>query len=230
MDGIHDLGGKAGFGPVEPEADEPAFHARWEAQVFALMRAAGAAGAYRNADQFRHAIERIRPESYLCDGYYGRWLAGLETLLREAGLLQEEELRARIAALGGDPSRPGGARPAPVPDRVAYPPAEEGNRRAATRPPVFAPGDRIRTAAFGVPGHTRLPAYARGRVGTVTTWHGAWVFPDSNAHGRGEHPQHLYTVVFEGADLWGAAAEPDTAVSLDLFEPYLTAWTQEVNA
>ena len=230
MDGIHDLGGRAGFGPVEPEADEPAFHERWEARVFALMAAAGAAGAYRNADQFRHAIERIRPESYLCDGYYGRWLAGLETLLREAGMLDEHELRSRIAELGGDPSRPGGARPAAEPDRVPYPPAEAGNRRSVSRAPAFAIGTRVRTASFGVPGHTRLPAYARGRSGTVAAWHGAWVFPDSNAHGHGERPQHLYTVVFEGADLWGEAAESGTAVSLDLFEPYLAACTQEVTS
>lgn len=229
MDGIHDLGGRAGFGPVERDADEPAFHERWEARVFAMIGAAAAAGAYRNADQFRHAIERIRPDAYLCDGYYGRWLAGLETLLREAGIVQADELRARIAALGGDPTRPGGARPAEAPDRVAYPPAGEGNRRSVAAAPAFAAGDRVRTASFGVPGHTRLPAYARGRRGTVTTWHGAWVFPDSNAHGRGEQPQHLYTVVFDGIDLWGAAAEPGTAVSLDLFEPYLTAWTAEVD-
>jgi nitrile hydratase subunit beta len=88
-------------------------------------------------------------------------------------------------------------------------------------PPRFSCGDRVRTFSWPATGHTRLPAYARGRSGTVAAWHGAWVFPDSNAHGRGESPQHLYTVAFEGTELWGAEAENGSSVSLDLFESYL---------
>lgn len=220
MDGIHDLGGRQGFGPVLRETDEPVFHQRWEAAVFAM---AGASSAGRNVDQFRHAIERIDPVAYLTHGYYGRWLGGIETLLREAGVVDVADIEARVAALGGDPRVSAAARPAELPDRVDYPPAAEGTRRQVESPPGFAMGDRVRTADIGRSGHTRLPAYARGKCGTVTAHHGGWVFPDSNAHGRGEQPQHLYTVAFCAETLWGEEAEPGVVVSLDLFEGYLEA-------
>lgn len=223
MDGIHDLGGRHGFGAVIREPGEPVFHGRWEARVFAMMRAAGAAGAIANADQFRHAIERIDPAAYLSHGYYGRWLGGIETLLREAGVVSVADLRARIGELGGDADAPAAARPADHPDRVGYVPAAAGSQRELTVAPRFVPGDRVRTHRSGKPGHTRLPGYARGRSGTVIAWHGGWVWPDSNAHGAGENPQHLYTVEFTGVELWGEMAEPETSVTLDLFESYLHA-------
>lgn len=229
MDGIHDLGGRHGFGTINREAGgpagepvgEPAFHERWEARVFAMVRAAGAAGVIANADQFRHAIERIDPAAYLSHGYYGRWLGGIETLLREAGVVSEADLRARVAELGGDPDTPAAARPAVRPDRVGYAPAAAGSQRALTAAPRFAAGDRVCTHRAGRPGHTRLPGYARGRSGTVIAWHGGWVWPDSNAHGAGENPQHLYTVEFSGEELWGETAEAGTSVTIDLFESYL---------
>jgi nitrile hydratase len=223
MDGIHDLGGKHGFGSVTIEPDEPVFHERWEARVFAMLRAAGQAGALRNSDQFRHAIERIDPAAYLTHGYYGRWLGGIETLLVEAGLVSTTEIDARTLALGGHPSDLVAARPASQPDPIRYPPAATHSHRALSEQPRFAVGERVRAAAHAVPGHTRLPAYARGRCGTVIALHGGWVYPDSNAHGHGEQPQHLYTVAFEGAELWGAAAESATRIHLDLFDPYLEA-------
>lgn len=220
MDGIHDLGGRHGFGRVERAAEEPVFHARWEAKVFAMLRAASAAGVVRNSDQFRHAIERIDPVAYLTHGYYGRWLGGIETLLREAGVVDAAALEARLAELGGDPAAPAAARPAERPDPV--PPATAaGTRRVIADPPRFAVGARVRTRAHGTAGHTRLPGYARGRIGRIVQQHGGWVFPDSNAHGRGEQPQHLYTVAFTGDELWGVDTEPGLEVSLDLFEPYL---------
>jgi nitrile hydratase subunit beta len=220
VDGIHDLGGKQGFGPVEVEPDEPVFHERWEARVFAIVQS-GAAGAIRNTDQFRHAIERIDPVAYLTHGYYGRWLGGVENLLVEAGVMVRAELDARVSAIGGDPGAPVAARPSAHPDVIGYAPAARDSRRDPGAPPRFAVGDVVRTRPAPVSGHTRLPAYARGRCGTVTALHGGWVFPDTNAHGRGEHPRHLYTVAFDGAELWGAATEANLRVHLDLFEPYL---------
>jgi nitrile hydratase subunit beta len=226
MDGIHDLGGKQGFGAVCREPDEPAFHERWEARVFASMRAASAAGVVRSADQLRHAIERIDPVAYLTHGYYGRWLGGVETLLREAGQVRLDDLEGRIAQLGGDPTAPAAARPeappAPAPPRSGRA-AVRGSRREVAQAPAFAVGGQVRTAATGKRGHTRLPAYARGRTGTVTAHHGGWIFPDTHAHGHGECPTHLYTVAFTGEALWGEEAEPGVVVSLDLFEPYLEA-------
>lgn len=220
MDGIHDLGGKQGFGSVIREADEPVFHERWEARVCG-MALSGGGGSARNTDHFRHSIERIDPAAYLTHGYYGRWLGGLETRIVEAGILDTAQITRRAMELGATAGDLIAARPSPEPDRIDYRAQEQGNRRIVAAAPRFEVGDRVRTRVHGVPGHTRLPAYARGRTGTVVTWHEGWVFPDSNAHGRGENPQHLYTVAFEGVELWGTEAERGVVVHLDLFEPYL---------
>ena len=220
MDGIHDLGGKQGFGTAVREVDEPVFHSRWESRVFG-MNIVGAGGASRNIDHFRHAVERIDPVAYLAHGYYGRWLGGIETIIVEAGVLDTATITRRALELGAGADDPIAARPSSKPDRVDYAPAEPGNRRSATVAARFRVGDRVRTRAHGVPGHTRLPAYARDRNGSIVSLHDAWVFPDANAHGRGEDPQHLYTVAFEGVELWGPDAEPGVVVHLDLFDPYL---------
>ncbi|MCC5887323.1 MAG: nitrile hydratase subunit beta [Gammaproteobacteria bacterium] len=220
MDGIHDLGGMHGFGAVLREQDEPAFLQRWEAAVFAMVMAAGRAGATGNADRFRHAIERIDPVAYLEHGYYGRWLGAVETLLAEAGIVEQTEITARAQARGGRPDARVAARPAASPDHV--PPAKTAdNRRQLPTAPRFATGDPVRTATDVKSGHTRLPRYARGKSGRILTCHGAWVYPDNHAHGQGDQPVHLYTVMFTGRELWGREAEPALRVYLDLFEPYL---------
>lgn len=224
MDGMHDLGGRQGFGAVEREADEPVFHARWEAFVFTLANRMLSEGVCANVDQFRHAVERIDPVAYLTHGYYGRWLGGLETLLVETGRLDPEALRGRVLASGGRATDLVAARPQANPDRVT-PAGTPGARREVSERPRYAVGELVMTTAVPVSGHTRLPAYVRGRMGTVTAIHGGWVLPDSNAHGRGEHPQHLYSVRFEGTELWGGEAEPGQAVYLDLFETYLSPVT-----
>jgi nitrile hydratase beta subunit len=223
MDGIHDLGGKHGFGVPDVEQQEPTFHERWEAAVFTMLRAARAAGAVRNSDQFRHAIERIEPAAYLAHGYYGRWLGGIETLLVEARVIDRTALDARVRACGGDAGALVAARPDPSREPVAYPPQGPGSQRDVARTARWSLEARVRTRAYPVPGHTRLPAYARGRIGTIVALHGGWIFPDTNADGLGEQPEHLYTVAFSGAELWGAGSEPDTRVHLDLFESYLEA-------
>ena len=221
MDGIHDLGGKHGYGRVVREADEPVFHDRWEAKVFAMNGAARQGGAWTNTDRFRHGVERIDPVSYLTDTYYGRWLGGIETLLVETGVFTTDEISARAEALGANPDARIAARPSADPDPVPAPPAGRSASRPSERTPLFAVGDRVRTARTVTPGHTRLPAYARDKQGTITATHGAWVFPDSNAHGGGEAPCELYTVVFDGKTLWGESAEDGAVVYIDLFEPYL---------
>ena len=124
MDGIHDLGGRPGFGKVDPIPLEPVFKSRWEAKVFTLVNAAARAGAYQSVDQFRHAVERIDPEAYLTHGYYGRWLGGLETLLVEAGILSSETITLRATALGARPEDLIAARPQRVTPRDGGIPAE----------------------------------------------------------------------------------------------------------
>ena len=221
MDGIHDLGGKQGFGRVDREIDEPVFHERWEAAVFGINVVAQTAGVVRNIDQFRHAIERIDPRAYLDHGYYGRWLGGLEALFVEAGVLASAEVEARARQLGAAPDDLVAARPRADAETVDYAPLAAGAQRELSVAPHFNVGDTVRTRSHGVPGHTRLPAYVRGRTGRIVAGHGGWVYPDSNAHGAGEAPEHLYTVAFDGSQLWGADAEPGVTLNIDLFEPYL---------
>ena len=218
MDGIHDLGGMHGFGLVEVEEDEPVFHEAWEGRVLGLAFAAPTGG---NVDRFRHTIERLPPRTYLSVGYYGRWLHAVETLLVDQGLLAQEEIAARLAALVAAEA-PAPVAPAPQPPTPAggSPP---GARREVAHEPRFAVGAGVITREFPIhpSGHTRLPRYARGRKGTIVDVYDAYVFPDTNAHGLGESPQHVYCVGFSGRELWGDEAEPGTTVHLDLFELYL---------
>ena len=88
-------------------------------------------------------------------------------------------------------------------------------------PARFQVGDPVVTRNMHPQGHIRLPRYARGHSGVIARDHGVFVFPDSNAQGRGPHPQRLYSVRFAARDLWGPDAEPNQSVCLDLFEPYL---------
>jgi nitrile hydratase beta subunit len=218
VEGIHDLGGVEGFGPVKPEENEPAFHERWEARVFAINAATRAAHAWGNLDRFRHAIERIDPVAYLTHGYYGRWLGGIETMLVEAGVVAREDINARVKERGGDLGLIA-SRPSEDPDPLTS--SAGSSTRTLERAPRFHVGDRVRTRNHAVTGHTRLPRYARGKPGVVVLYHHGWVYPDTNAHGQGEDPQHLYTVAFDGEILWGEGCESGVSVRVDLFEPYL---------
>lgn len=219
MDGIHDLGGKPGYGKVDKTGEDEVFHERWEAAVYSMVNAVARAGALHNVDRFRHSVERVDPEAYLGHGYYGRWLGGLESLLVEAGLLDQQELTVRAKALGASESDLVAARPNSNPDPAGPPRTGPGSFRALESGPEFTVGARVRTASEPVAGHTRLPAYARNRVGEVIASHDGWVFPDTSAHGGGEQPCHLYTVRFSSEELWD---KPGFSVSLDLFEPYLS--------
>jgi nitrile hydratase len=225
MDGIHDLGGKHGFGAINPTMAAP-FAERWEGAVFTMSRTARSCGALQNTDQFRFAVERIDPAAYLTHGYYGRWLGAVENLLVEARVITSEELNARVVETGGNPAALIAARPDPELGPIDVESAE-GARRPVSQDPRFEVGQQVRTARNGSHGHTRLPAYARDRCGVIRACHDGWVLPDSNAHGQGECPSHLYTVEFTGAELWGSDAEPATSVCLDLFEPYLSATNVE---
>lgn len=211
MNGIHDLGGMHGFGTVEVERHEPVFHARWEGRVLGIVYLVVGYG-WVTVDTFRHGIERTNPVDYLTLGYYGRWRASLERILVERGVLGAGELDARAGGAGA-------VAPAPAP----VPPTETeyGFERTLAAPPRFAVGAPVRARRASPAGHTRLPRYVAGRRGVVAHVRAPYVFPDTNAHGGGENPQHLYNVRFDAAELWGADAEPGTAIHIDLFEPYL---------
>jgi nitrile hydratase beta subunit len=222
MDGVHDLGGMQGFGPVEREANEPAFHAPWEAAVLAMMRAGGGRSLF-NIDEFRHGIERMEPAEYLRASYYEKWLDGITRLLVEKGVVSQAELAARAEFFRARPEAPAtSAVPGPLPARAkANPDWLQSAIREAPVTPRFKPGDPVLTREMHPHGHTRLPRYARGRRGVIHCLHGIHVFPDSNAHGLGEQPQPLYSVRFEARELWGDSAEPNEQVHLDCWESYL---------
>lgn len=222
MNGVHDLGGMHGFGPVEREPAEPVFHAGWEKRVWGLSRACVAQGVF-NQDEARHGIERMDPVAYLRSSYYERWLARTLRLLVEKGVLTEAELAERIRRLAARPDAPA-PRPA---DPTLGPRLLEALRarpvyRRAGPPPRFGPGDPVLTRHDHPDGHTRLPRYARGKRGVIDRVHGVYVFPDANAHGGGEQPHALYSVRFEADELWGPTAQPRALVHIDLWERYLT--------
>jgi nitrile hydratase len=225
MNGIHDLGGMHGFGTVEREVNEPLFHAAWERTVLAVQLTALRKRLY-NLDELRHGIERMPAAEYLGATYYERWLAGISRLLVEKGILKEGELEARAAevpearkAVPPTAPRPAG-REEPV--HPAFDPSRgHPFRREANAPARFAVGDAVLTKHFQPAGHTRLARYARGKRGVVDRHHGCFVFPDTNAHAEGEDPDHVYSVRFEGPELWGKTVEGRGAVYIDLWESYL---------
>ena len=210
-----DLGGASGFGAVRPEPEGELFHAAWERRALAVTLAMGATGSW-NIDASRAARETL--PNYRALGYYEVWVAGLERLLHERGLAHADELAAgRMLHTALPVARMLHA--ADVAQVLAH--GAPTGRPAATAA-RFAVGQRVRTQATPAAHHTRLPGYARGRFGRVERVHGAHVFADAHAQGLGESPQWLYTVVFDGTELWADAA-PGHTVSIDAWEPYLKA-------
>jgi len=213
MNNVHDMGGMTGFGPVSPEMDEPVFHERWESRVLALGLAMGATDQW-NIDAARHARETLSPAQYLSWSYYQVRLAGLISQLLAKGLIDAAELHAGKALHPPSPITP--LKPADVASVLARGTPYARKSSDAAR---FRLGERVRARNIHVAGHTRLPRYVRGRAGEIVRIHGTFVYPDSNAHGRGEDPHWLYTVAFTAAELWGKA--DNALVNLDLWEPYL---------
>jgi nitrile hydratase subunit beta len=216
MNGAHDMGGVHGFGPVEPEVHEPTFHAEWERRVFALALAAGRPGKW-NLDMVRFARENRPPADYLAKNYYELWLAGLEAMLAERGLVSADEIKAGRPL--GEPREVDGILQHDAVDAAFS--RGRPTERTASVPARFRLGDRVRAKNIHPMTHTRLPRYVRGRPGTIERLHGCHVFPDTNALGQGEYPQWLYTVRFDARDLWGPEADQMLKVSVDAWEPYL---------
>lgn len=216
MNGAHDMGGVHGFGSVVPEADEPTFHAEWEGRVFALALASGRAGKW-NIDMGRFARENRSPADYLAKSYFEIWLAGLELMLAERGLVSAEEIKAGRSL--GESKKVDGILQHDSVEAVL------SGGRPTERPPSvparFRVGDHVRAKNINPTTHTRLPRYVRGRPGIIERLNGCHVFPDTNALGQGENPQWLYTVRFDARDLWGPEADPMLKVSVDAWEPYL---------
>jgi len=194
------------FGPVWVEPTEPVFHAAWEARVFGIGAIVSLQGLANN-NSFRHAIERMDPAHYLGSPYFEHWLTACATLLIEQGVLMREELDARSG--GRFPV----SRPSQAPPWTAAAAADARSR--------FAVGDRVRVSQAHPRGHTRCPRYVRGKQGVVDRCDGAYTLPDADVHGDDPPSERTYSVRFNAAELWGAEAESDATVSVDLWESYL---------
>jgi len=203
MDGIHDMGGMHCMGPMIRETDEPVFHADWERRMFGVMLSLIGKGQF-SVDSFRYAIERMEPAEYLQTSYYEHWLHAVETLLRERGVIPGE---ANVT-IPVDQSRVKAARVIAA-------------RVDADIPASFKTGETVIAHTAHKVEHTRLPRYARGRRGTIVADHGVFLYPDTYATEGDPKPQHVYSVRFEGTEIWGKAADPKSAIHLDLFEDYL---------
>ncbi len=211
---LADLGGRPGHGRVAPEPEGELFHAPWEPHALALTLAMGGTGSW-NIDMSRSARETL--PNYAELSYYQIWLAGLEKLMAERLLLLADELAAGHALRPTAPV----ARVLQAGDVAAALAKGSPTERPATTAARFQVGQRVRTREHPVPQHTRLPGYVHGKLGVIEHLHGTHVFADTHAQGQGERPQWLYTVVFDGTELWGADAAPGLKVSVDAWEPYL---------
>ena len=217
-----DLGGSTGHGPIIPEPEGELFHHDWEPRALGVSVASGAAGKW-NIDMSRRYRETL--PDYADLSYYEIWIGGLQRLLVDRGLVTEEELATGHRLT--DPIEVRGVLRAD--DVVAVLSRGRPTEREPTTPARFNVGDRVRTRAGSADHHTRLPGYVADKVGTIEQLHGAHVYPDTNAHDLGEHPQWLYTVVFDATDLW-PDAEPGNRVSVDAWEPYLSPVDQPSRA
>ena len=214
MNTIHDMGGMDGFGPIEPEENEPVFHHRWEGRVFALTRAVGRWGRGRNWPGFRFTLESIPPDQYLRMSYYERWFHMMTSRLLGSGLVTNTELETGYAD-------PGAGTPAML---TASRSGSLGFGLLDLDVPArFSPGDRVRARNLHPRGHTRQPRYVRGRVGTVAEDFGVYALQDSDEAGSqpGDRPQHVYSIRFEARELWGDRAAAGDSVYVDLWEDYL---------
>ena len=216
MNGVHDMGGMQDMGAVQREKNEPVFHQRWEGRVWGMMWLGSAWGKW-NLDAMRHAIERIPPADYLRMSYYEKWLAALVDLVTGRGLVTRAELESGKPAAGSAKATPP-VKAEGVPALIARGNPVKRDVAVAAR---FQVGQRVRGRNINPVTHTRLPRYARGKLGTIERDHGVFLFADSNAHFQGEKPQHLYSVRFTARELWGEQAAPRDAVYVNLWDDHL---------
>lgn len=216
MNGPHDMGGMQCYGPVEPEKDEPVFHGDWEKRALAITVGMGFAGKW-NLDISRFARESLPPDFYLTKTYYQIWLAGLQKLMLERDMITPTELKSgKLEIPGVEVARVVSAEEMPAALAAGAPVS-----RDAMLEPGFAIGEKVRAININPQGHTRLPRYVRGKIGEIASVQGCHVFPDSNAKSEGENPQWLYSVAFEGQELFGIDAEEGNTIMVDCWGSYL---------
>lgn len=219
LKGAHDMGGMQNFGPVRPAASEPVFHSDWERRLYGVAQAYFASGEW-NIDESRAANESLPPHLYLSMSYYEIWYSRLVKLSLAGGFFSEEELARGLMIIPPRSIR----RVLDAAQMVAALKRGSPYTRNTQREPLFEEGFRVRTRKSSPATHTRLPDYARGRIGEIVKVHGCHVFPDSHATGSGEDPQWLYSVEFSAEELWGKGG---FHVLIDAWEPYLERLDRE---
>ena len=218
MNGVHDMGGMQGFGPIRPEKTEPVFHARWEGRMQAIWSALGTWRKW-NGDFGRQTREFLPPAEYLALTYYQLRYAQVVELLVGSGMVTRAEIESGRPAKGTQKAVP----PLTAGKVAAWFASGNPKRRDVAVAPKFSSGQRVRARNINPPTHTRLPRYARGKLGIIERDHGVFVFPDSNAQGLGEKPQHVYSVRFAARELWGEQAPPKDTVIVAMWDDYLEA-------
>lgn len=223
MNGVHDLGGTDGLGPVEVPDEEPVFQAEWEKAAFAMFSMCFRAGFF-GVDEFRHGIELMPPARYLDAPYYEHWVHTVEHFGAAKGMLDLTELDRRTQYYLEHPDEPLPQRDDP--DLIAFieavVPAGAPANRPTDKPARFKVGDRVTVKTDSPLGHTRRARYIRGRTGEIVMAHGSFIYPDTAGNGRGEDPEHVYTVRFTSQELWGPeTGDPHGVVYFDVWDPYI---------
>jgi nitrile hydratase beta subunit len=232
MNGVHDLGGTDGLGPVEVPENEPVFRAEWEKAAFAMFSMCFRAGFF-GVDEFRSGIEQMHPGIYLLGPYYEHWIHAVEHHGKQKNMLDLDELDRRTQYYLDNPDAP--LPPGEDPDLVAFVeavvPAGAPAQRETEKPARFKVGDKVTVNADSPYGHTRRARYIRGRTGEIVLAHGSFIYPDAAGNGLGEAPEHVYTVKFTNEELWGPdVAEPNGVVYFDVWDPYVELATTTTGA
>ena len=219
MNSIHDMGGMHGMGPINVREDERPFHAEWEGRAWGLIRAMGPFGPARRRN-FRYEHERLPPADYLQMQYYERFIKVLVDRLLAEKLVTQAELDSGRADPASQKYTPR-VTPASVAAQLAV-------RRSLRRTdvqvrPGFTVGQRVRARNINPVGHTRLPRYLRGHLGTIIADQGVFDLQDTDADGYTlpNRPQHVYSVRFTARELWGDAASERDTVHAELWEDYV---------
>ncbi len=216
MDGIHDVGGRHGFGPITVTDSDQPFSTEWEARAFGITKSVTPASDY-SVDKFRYTREQLPPLEYLTSPYFEQWMRGTMAMLVGSGLVTAEEL-ATGRSDGTNPSD------------VGAPKTAEDARAATTATarfdgpydgePKFSCGDTVIISLNAPLGHTRLPQYVRGREGRVVDYCGAHSVPENNVRNTKTF-EPLYTIAFALGDLFEEHQGSADEVNVEIWERYL---------
>lgn len=217
----HDVGGMEGFGPIAIDSGEYGFHADFERRMFGITMCAIGKGLVGSVDEFRWGVEQLGPEDYFAQGYYERWISPIERALFDRGQLGPGELARRAAEIAAGAVVPRHDEPEWSDGFVGFVRTAGSFGQPADGTAAFKPGDRVRLKDVEAPAHTRLPTYARGKVGVIERVHGRNVVPDLRAVKVGEVWEHTYLIVFAARDVFGDRAEAGQELTLDVWESYI---------